>query len=72
MLQATIAEVQRISWIAPGSLPHTTTKNTRVGEFTFPEKSTFIANLAFMMNDPRFFDQPNVFNPDRFLDSEGR
>ena len=70
--QATIAEVQRIAYIAPTSLPHRTTKPTVVEGFRFPEDSIFLANVSFMMNDPDFFDKPQEFNPDRFMTSDGR
>jgi len=71
-LQAFIAEVQRISFIAPLSLTHSTTTVTKVDQFTFPEKSNFVINLAFIMNDPEYWDNPLMFNPDRFLTEDGR
>ena len=61
-----------MSCVAPVSLPHHTTKATRVGEFTFPEKSVFLTNISAIMKDPRFVPKPNVFDPDRFLNEEGR
>ena len=70
--QAFIAEVQRISFIAPLSLIHSTTTVTKVDQFTFPEKSNFVINLAFIMNDPKYWDNPRMFNPDRFLSEDGR
>ena len=61
-----------MSCVAPVSLPHYTTKPTRVGEFVFPEKSVFFTNISAIMKDPRFVQNPNVFDPDRFLNEEGR
>lgn len=69
---ATIQEIQRISRVGPMSLPHSTTCPTRVGQFSFPEKSMFFANLSFIMNDPQHFDRPNEFNPSRFIGLDGR
>jgi len=71
-LQATIAEVQRIAYIAPMSLPHRTTRPTEVDGYRFPENTIFMANISFMMNDPEYFDRPQEFNPDRFMTSDGR
>ena len=71
-LQATIAEVQRVSRVAPLSLPHYTTAPTTADTFTFPTNSMFFANLSFIMNDPTHFKDPHVFRPERFLSSEGR
>ena len=61
-----------MSCVAPVSLPHYTTKPTGVGEFVFPEKSVFFTNISAIMKDPRFVPNPNVFDPDRFLNEEGR
>ena len=61
-----------MSCVAPVSLPHYTTKPTRVGEFVFPEKSVFFTNISAIMKDPRFVPNPDVFDPDRFLNEEGR
>ena len=69
---ATIAEIQRVSRVAPMSMSHTTTKVTQVEGFTFPKKSTFLYNISHIMNDPAHFDQPHVFNPSRFIGSDGR
>ena len=40
ILQAMIAEVQRMSCVAPGSIPHLTTRQMKVGEFTIPARSS--------------------------------
>merc|ERR1712226_3383 len=71
-LQAMIAEVQRVAFIAPASLFHKTTATTTVEGFTFPKGSVFVANLSFFMNDPKHFESPREFNPDRFLSEDGR
>ena len=70
--QATIAEVQRIAFIGPLSLPHRLTRPTEVEGYHFPENTIFMANISFMMNDPEYFDRPQEFNPDRFMTSDGR
>lgn len=71
-VQATIAEVQRLSRVAPLSLPHVTTAPTRVGQFSFPEKSVFFTNISFIQTDPAHWDRPTDFWPDRFLSTDGR
>merc|ERR1719430_1055174 len=56
-LQATIAEIQRLSSVST-FVPHVTTAPTKVGEFNFPKNSFFNVNLRFIMNDPAHFDKP--------------
>ena len=70
--QATIAEVQRISCVAPVSVFHSTTVPTSIGQYSFPAKSTFISNLSFIMNDPEHIRDPHIFDPTRFLSENGR
>ena len=61
-----------ITRVAPGSLFHQTTAPTRVGEYSFPAQSLFVANLSFISHDPRHIHQPATFNPDRWIDKDGR
>ena len=71
-VQATITEIQRMGRVAPVSIPHKTTKPTIVEGFAIPEGSLFITNVSFIMNDPKFFKNPNQFDPSRFIDTHGR
>merc|ERR1712080_126172 len=70
--QATIAEVQRMARVAPVSVPHRVTAPARVGKYKIPQNHLIFANVSFIMNDPKYFDNPTVFNPSRFIDSDGR
>ena len=67
---ATVLEIQRISAVGPGSLPHVLTKPTSVNGYDFPEGSIFMANLTKYMNDPEIFDNPSTFLPERFIDTD--
>ena len=67
---ATVLEIQRISAVGPGSLPHVLTKPTSVNGYDFPEGSIFMANLTKYMNDPEIFDNPSIFLPERFIDTD--
>jgi cytochrome P450 len=71
-IQATIAEIQRVARVAPLSIPHSTMRTTSVNEFTFPKNSVFFANISFIMNDPKYFENPQVFNPLRFITTDGK
>ena len=70
---ATIEEIQRMSCVGPGSLPHVLTKNMSINGFDFPKGTTFMANLTKFLKDPLVFPEPKKFQPERFLsyDDEG-
>ena len=69
---ATITEVQRLARVAPMSLIHCLKKTTKVGEFIYPEGSSFVTNLSWITHDPQNFDKPFDFNPDRWLGPDGK
>ena len=71
---ATVHEIQRISAVGPGSLPHVLTKPTTVHGYNFPEGSIFMANLTKFMCEPDVFSSPNEFRPERFIeiDADGK
>ena len=65
---ATINEIQRISCVAPGSLPHVLTRDMSINGYDFPEGSIFMANITKFSKDPIVFPEPSTFLPDRFID----
>ncbi len=71
-VQATILEIQRMSATAPSSLPHQSTKEIHINGYTIPKGSKVICNLRRFMRDPAVFEEPDRFNPDRFLSEDGK
>ena len=39
-----------------------------MGDYIIPKDATFMPGLYFIMYDPEHFKNPDVFNPDRFID----
>ena len=70
--QATVSEVHRLAVIAPLAVAHQTNSSVEVEGFTFPPNSIFMSNLHFIMRDPRHFNNPEDFNPGRFIGEDGR
>lgn len=64
---AVMKEVLRCSSIVFGGIPHYTTKPVTVNEYTIPTGTTVIANVAYCMHDPNKWDNPGLFDPERFL-----
>ena len=69
---ATVFEIQRVARVAPMSLFHATTAPTTVGPFKFPKGSAFVVNLSFISHNPEVIRNPHVFDPDRWIGSDGK
>ncbi|XP_078389409.1 cytochrome P450 2F2-like [Cetorhinus maximus] len=69
---AAIHEVQRYSNIIPLNLPHTVTRDTEFRGFMIPKGMIVIPLLASVLYDSNYWESPEAFNPDRFLDETGR
>ncbi|KAK3865744.1 hypothetical protein Pcinc_028679 [Petrolisthes cinctipes] len=70
--EATLCEVLRRSTVVPLGTFHATSENTTLGGYTIPKGATIIPLLYGCHMDPRLWDNPEEFNPTRFIDSEGR
>eukprot|EP00057_Strongylocentrotus_purpuratus_P002647 XP_003724935.1 PREDICTED: cytochrome P450 2J2 [Strongylocentrotus purpuratus] len=67
---ATLTEVMRIRPVLPVSVPHMTSDNVSFRGFTIPKGSIIIPNLYAVHHDPKEWNEPDTFNPDRFLSAD--
>ncbi|MED6251351.1 hypothetical protein ATANTOWER_029108 [Ataeniobius toweri] len=70
-LEATIREVLRIRPVAPLLIPHVALSDTSIGHFRVKKGTRVIINLWSLHHDEKEWNSPELFDPDRFLDSEG-
>ncbi|XP_063793797.1 cytochrome P450 2F2-like [Pseudophryne corroboree] len=70
--EAFIHEVQRHANIAPLGLPHKLIMDTKIRNYTFCKGTVFIPLLTGVHYDKTQFNNPEDFNPNNFLDENGK
>lgn len=70
-LEATINEVLRISDVSPFSTYSTSSDVTFKG-YVIPKRTMVLFNQHSIMKDPKHFQNPEVFNPNRFLNQDNQ
>lgn len=70
-LEATINEVLRLSNIAPLSVPHAVLEETQFDNFTIPKDTMVLTHIQSVHTDPRYWENPDKFDPNRFIGEDG-
>ena len=66
-LEASFKEASRLHPVGPLLSPRSPHEDCIVGGYTIPKGSHVFLNIWSMQRDPRYWDNPLEFNPDRFL-----
>ncbi|KAJ7472375.1 cytochrome P450 [Mycena galericulata] len=69
-LNALIKETHRFRPQFPMGIPHLMTLNSQYKDYIVPKGAVLLLNTYGLFHDPEIFEDPGIFNPDRFLDSE--
>ncbi|XP_045509930.1 probable cytochrome P450 305a1 [Colias croceus] len=69
---AFLLEVQRFYTIAPLAGPRRVLEETTIEDYVLPKNTTVLLSIGDVHFSPDLWDEPNKFNPDRFLDSSGK
>ncbi|KAL4667464.1 hypothetical protein H8959_006153 [Pygathrix nigripes] len=69
--EAVIHEIQRFADLLPMGVPHIVTQQTSFRGYIIPKDMEVYLILSTALHDPHYFEKPDAFNPDHFLDASG-
>ncbi|KAI7727055.1 hypothetical protein M8C21_007887, partial [Ambrosia artemisiifolia] len=69
-LQAVIKETMRLHLAVPLLVPHKSETEVKLGEYIVPKNTQIMVNAWAMARDPRYWENPMKFKPERFLENE--
>ena len=72
LIEALIHEVMRLRPLGPVGVPHCANKSTTIGNYNIPKGTVVFPNIYAVHHDPLHFDQPYTFNPERWLNKDGK
>ncbi|KAJ3864662.1 cytochrome P450 [Lentinula novae-zelandiae] len=71
-ITAIIRETMRHNPVAPLAVPHELTQDDIYKGYFLPKGSLIMANVWSILHDEEDYPEPELFNPSRFLDADGK
>lgn len=70
-IEAVLSEIQRISNVAPLGIAHRSMDGVQFREYTIPKDTLMLVSLYSLHMDKNYWQDPEVFRPERFLNDNG-
>ncbi|KAH6995360.1 cytochrome P450 [Ilyonectria destructans] len=70
-VDALVKEVLRWHPVAPMGLPHTSSQDDMIEGYAIPKGAMLLPNIWHFTHDPEVYQDPMIFRPERFLETEG-
>jgi trans-cinnamate 4-monooxygenase len=68
-LTAFVKEIMRLHMAIPLLVPHMNLHDAKLVGYDIPAESKILVNAWWIANNPKYWDQPEKFMPERFLNS---
>ena len=72
LVEAFLNETMCFHCAGPILIPRSTTQNVFFKGYQIPENTFIMVNMWSCMRDPIYWNEPNRFNPKRFIDKDGK
>nr|USH99601.1 cinnamate 4-hydroxylase [Cephalotaxus hainanensis] len=69
-LQAVVKESLRLHMAIPLLVPHMNLNDAKLGGYDIPAESKILVNAWWLANNPEWWDKPDEFIPERFLEEK--
>ena len=69
---AVLLESLRVGSLVYLGVPHHALEEVKIGQYTIPKGATVMSSLYHAMHDPKLFKNPDMFDPTRFIDENGK
>ncbi|KAG8136264.1 putative Cytochrome P450 2J5-like protein [Naja naja] len=69
---AVIHEIQRVKYVFVFGLPRQTTTDVKIKDYHIPKGTIIFPDLRSVLLDPEQWETPEEFNPNHFLDKDGK
>ncbi|PIN21078.1 Cytochrome P450 CYP2 subfamily [Handroanthus impetiginosus] len=70
-LRCIINETLRLYPVAPLLVPHTSSEDCKIEGFNIPKDTILLVNAWAIQRDPKLWDEPEMFKPERFMGVQG-